>query len=60
MTKDTRFPRAALIVNMRARRVPAAGRPGATPLRGVGHPTKLIVGEVLDHRAGTVVASGSL
>jgi hypothetical protein len=47
MTKDTRFPRAAPIVNRRAR-------------RARGHPTTLIVGEVLDHRAGTVVASGSL
>jgi hypothetical protein len=47
MTKDTRFPRAAPIVNMRARRAQE-------------HSTKLIVGEVLDHRAGTVVASGSL
>ena len=46
MTKETRFPRAAPIVNMRVR-------------RAQGHATKLIVGEVLDHRAGTVVASES-
>ena len=47
MTNDTPFPRAAPIVNMRVR-------------RAQGHATKLIVGEVLDHRAGTVVASRSL
>jgi hypothetical protein len=47
MMKATRFPRAALIVIIRAR-------------RSQRHPTKLIVGKVLVHRAGTVVASGSL
>jgi hypothetical protein len=47
MTKDARFPRAALIVTMRAR-------------RSQGHPTKLFVRKVLVHRAETVVASGSL